>query len=620
MNLEDIFTDVALEKVEQKPTGTVRTPVNSYTKLFGQNVPKEETAAPRQKRNKERKVIKGGKQKLKVKRSAKHQKQQIMTDQEREGKKVLFKADPGMGKTSLMKKVTYDWVKGIFTVFAIVFFVSVKLVKPGAPIENIIIDQNPKLKGLKVSPHKLRALRGNFGNQCLIILDGFDENDSNRGKILKILRGEELLACSVIVTTRPHDEGDISQHFQIVCEVCGFQKDCPSQFISKRLKDKTKTTDVLKFYRRNFVKIGSEQFSPLILLFVCSLVDVDSIDLSANNVVLGEIYFRIVRRIYVTYLKKRKGDEACNSSKFLDVVKKMGKLAWETLIEHRNLRQKSDIACQIDQDVFKYGYLIGYEDDRLNCDETADIFVTFFHATVEEFFASFHFVDNLSKGTTVENLFTGCKKPIFMINRLFLSFCLWFLYSDQQYLSVKDKALAQSNLAAYVTQVVDVPQLHFPETTDNYLALNLAAAFKSNDEIAQRFLKHVLSCFQRTRQILLDSTDPIRWAIESLSHLLQKVFLVRIVGYKYYRFGLAIDMWRVPEVSSTEFSLVIPYREKRLIKEVLPYFKKLSRKVSLYVVIMSQCSRTLDSATERLGRIRARRFITEQCCRFQLFY
>ena len=122
-----------------------------------------------------------------------------MTDQEKQGKKILFTADPGMGKTSLMKKIIYDWVKGIFTVFTIVFFVSVKLVKSGHPIENIIIDQNPKLKGLKVSPQKLRALLENFGNQCLLIFDGFDENDSNKDEILKILRGEELLACSVIV-------------------------------------------------------------------------------------------------------------------------------------------------------------------------------------------------------------------------------------------------------------------------------------------------------------------------------------------------------------------------------------------------------------------------------------
>ena len=178
----------------------------------------------------------------------------------------------------------------------------------------------------------------------MLIFDGFDENDSNKDEILKILRGEELLACSVIVTTRPHNEGDISHHFQIVCEVCGFQKHRPSKFVSKRLKDKTKTTDVLKFYRRNFVMIGSEQFSPLILLFVCALVDVNSVDLSASNVFLGEIYFRIVRRIYRTYL----GDESYNAGEFVDVVKKMGTLAWETLIEGKKTRQMRDI-CQIEK-------------------------------------------------------------------------------------------------------------------------------------------------------------------------------------------------------------------------------------------------------------------------------
>ena len=415
------------------------------------------------------------------------------------------------------------------------------------------------------------------------------------------------------MTTRPHNEGDISHHFQIVCEVCGFQKHRPSKFVSKRLKDKTKTTDVLKFYRRNFVTIGSEQFSPLILLFVCALVDGDSIDLSANNVFLGEIYFRIVRRIYRTYL----GDESYNAGEFVDVAKKIGKLAWKTLIEGRNLRQKSDIVCKIDEDAFKLSYLIGYEDDRLKCDETADIFVTFFHRTVEEFFASFHFVDRLSKGSTIEHLFgSGCKKPIFMINRLFLSFSLWFLYSDQQYVYLKDNKLAQTKLVSYVTEVVDVPQLHFAETTDNYLALNLSDAFNSNDLIAQCFWKHVLSYFQKPRQFLLDSTDPILWTIESLSHVLEKVFLVQIVGYKHHRFGLAVDMWRIPEVSSTEFSLVVPYREIQVhMKDVLPYFKKPSRMVSLYVVVTGMESEVDLSKliSSEIGKVQVMCDITNNC-------
>ena len=66
-------------------------------------------------------------------------------------KKVLFKGDPGSGKTTISKKVHSDWVQGIFTAVTIIFFVSMKLVKPGDPIENVIIQQKPVLEAIGIT-------------------------------------------------------------------------------------------------------------------------------------------------------------------------------------------------------------------------------------------------------------------------------------------------------------------------------------------------------------------------------------------------------------------------------------------------------------------------------------
>ena len=59
---------------------------------------------------------------------------------------------------------------------SIVFFVFLKLVRPGDAIENIIIDQNPSLEGLCISRQKLENIFETFGNRCLFILDGLDEH------------------------------------------------------------------------------------------------------------------------------------------------------------------------------------------------------------------------------------------------------------------------------------------------------------------------------------------------------------------------------------------------------------------------------------------------------------
>ena len=76
--------------------------------------------------------------------------------EKKSGKKVLLKADPGMGKTTFGKHLAYDWAKGLFTAFTIVFFVTLKLVKPGDAIENIIIQQTPALAGLGVKQEQIR--------------------------------------------------------------------------------------------------------------------------------------------------------------------------------------------------------------------------------------------------------------------------------------------------------------------------------------------------------------------------------------------------------------------------------------------------------------------------------
>ena len=44
------------------------------------------------------------------------------------GKRVLFKGDPGKGKTTLVKKIAWDWANEFFTDVSIVFFVFLKFV------------------------------------------------------------------------------------------------------------------------------------------------------------------------------------------------------------------------------------------------------------------------------------------------------------------------------------------------------------------------------------------------------------------------------------------------------------------------------------------------------------
>ena len=77
---------------------------------------------------------------------------------------------------------------------------------------------------------------------------------------------------------------------------------------------------------------------------------------------------------------------------------------------------------------FDNGLFAGHEDIRLLGDPTADIYVTYPHRSLEEFFGSYGFVQSLYEGQSLDDILgADCKEPIFMMNPLVLSFCLWFL-------------------------------------------------------------------------------------------------------------------------------------------------------------------------------------------------
>ena len=164
------------------------------------------------------------------------------------GDKILAKGDPGMGKTTWSKKVAWDWAKGLFQTFSLIFFVFLKLVKPVSTIENIIIEQNSYMTGLKIRDRTLRDILETFGKRCLLILDGLDEHALGTNQdVLKIIRGEKLLSCSIIVTSRPHSTKQIEKYFPVILRVEGFTYNKAEQFASKILSDNQKVAAVLNF-------------------------------------------------------------------------------------------------------------------------------------------------------------------------------------------------------------------------------------------------------------------------------------------------------------------------------------------------------------------------------------
>ena len=117
VKMEDLYTELTVEEIENKPTGPESEVISDYKELFDQVQGPDYSRKGRGKFRKRNK-----------------------------GKRLLVKADPGFGKTTFCKKLAWDWAQGHFTTFSVVFCVNLKLLKVGQSIEDVLIHQCPSLR------------------------------------------------------------------------------------------------------------------------------------------------------------------------------------------------------------------------------------------------------------------------------------------------------------------------------------------------------------------------------------------------------------------------------------------------------------------------------------------
>ena len=253
------------------------------------------------------------------------------------------------------------------------------------------------------------------------------------------------------------------------------------------------------------------------------LVKEDQIILGSRNFSNGELYFRLVRFLYVKYTTQ-KGIEY-NKEHLEELLKKMGKLAWDTLKSGNGLLRRSQVIREIGEEAFEYGLLIGNEDFRLVSDETADILVTFPHRTLQEFLGSYHFVLKLSEGTSYESLLgSDCVRAKFMQDQLFLHFCLWFANGNKDLIPIPQGKVVLQSLKTYILDRIDVVQFE-PEVIGRvFPACELNLAQKRYDALVLAFLKEVFNGLTRVRHLMFRAHDSIEWILDSVGTTNQRYF------------------------------------------------------------------------------------------------
>ncbi|XP_071805744.1 NLR family CARD domain-containing protein 4-like [Asterias amurensis] len=263
---------------------------------------------------------------------------EVFTLKTREGNlinRTIFEGKAGLGKSTLISKIVYDWANGLSEAlkkYKLLFSLKMHALEETSDFIKAIFNQL-LAEDTVVNKTDLQSYIHANPENVLILLDGFDEfmtttlDTSKFGSVLKIVSSKMLCDCCVVVTTRP------SQYHTLRTElipdtmnrvkVLGFRKEDVEKYVkqvypnelekAKKLLQKIQSSEILS----ELVK------SPMLLLMLCALW--------LESSLLPATLFLLYKDA-LNYLFGRKGKKFITEKEISQIVNEIGKIALDGLL------------------------------------------------------------------------------------------------------------------------------------------------------------------------------------------------------------------------------------------------------------------------------------------------
>ena len=357
----------------------------------------------------------------------------VFTCPEGEGKtlRVLMDGAPGVGKTTLCRKVSKDWACEAFLSeykLVVVLHLRDQRIAKAATIEDLFYHDDPELQGEVV-----RQVRKTSGAGVLLIFDGFDELSEgermDRSLFLDIIKGEVLSRCSVLITSRPYASENLQRLRTVVrhVEVLGFTKEQIHQCITNAIKDVSKAQALVNILEQR-ADVISLCYTPLncaILLYVYQQRVFTLPD------TLTELYEMFILHALKRHAKLQSAHrlerKICSlmtlPSPLNDDLDRLCTLAFNGLVKNKMVFQYEEIetaVCTADQEIeAKFlGLLTAFKSFPAVGDNTM---YQFLHLTIQEFLAARWVATHMSPEEQAKFFMDHHLKSRFKIMLLFLA-------------------------------------------------------------------------------------------------------------------------------------------------------------------------------------------------------
>ena len=191
---------------------------------------------------------------------------------------VLIEGSPGIGKSILLKEISYRWAKKqLLQTYKLVLLLCLHdpTIWKAKSIDDLL---HLYFKGDKRASDIVSAcsdqLFSNGGKDVTLLLDGFDELPEELQKnslIADILKREVLPQCGLVLSSRPHASKKFHGEATLIVEILGFTEENRRHCIEQAFQGKPQKIKELLQYLDDHLTINSLCFVPfniIVLLFL----------------------------------------------------------------------------------------------------------------------------------------------------------------------------------------------------------------------------------------------------------------------------------------------------------------------------------------------------------------